>query len=434
MNDRRSFLKQLHLLSFVAVGTVGSKAIGAQKQEKIINQTQKKPTQLVALRFWPGPDYTRLTIETDVALDVSTNLSNPLHLRLMMPDLRLDRILINDVIPNLEKDRFLSLIKVFDAPKADNKEMPSIFLDFTFKQAVVVKPLVLKPIANYKHRWVLDIYPQQEEDPLLTFLKDYEEKQKQDKSKKNQLSSQENTEIRGTQNDKNAIKDNANKKIPTIVLDAGHGGEDPGAIGSTGLKEKDVVLAIAKILKKQLEEQGYRVGLTRTGDYFVSLADRVKRARVLKADLFISIHADAFHKPTARGTSVFVLSEKGGTSAAASYLAKKENEADLIGGVPLKSRNDDLLKILLDLSTTKQIEFSQRFATLALDKLKLINVLHGQGVERAGFAVLKAPDIPSVLIETAFISHEEEEKKLASNTFKQEIANSLVAAVQKFFV
>jgi N-acetylmuramoyl-L-alanine amidase len=322
----------------------------------------------------------------------------------------------------MDKDRFLSSVKVLGGSSQ------KVILELGFKQAINPKMFELSPIANYQHRWVLDMYPQQEEDPLLAFVQAYEQKsQELVESKKGGGTDKQKQKGGGE------AKNKFTKNSWVIVLDAGHGGEDPGAIGASGLQEKEVTLAIALLLKQKLERLGFRVGLTRSGDYFVSLQDRVKKARSLKADLFLSIHADAFDKPTARGSSVFVLSEKGASSSAASYLAKKENAADLIGGVSTKKGNNDLLKVLLDLSTTKQIEFSKKIAHLTLQELRKINVLHGRGVEQAGFAVLKAPDIPSLLVETAFLSHEEEEKKLASTEFRDQMADSLSRSVASFF-
>jgi N-acetylmuramoyl-L-alanine amidase len=426
--NRRDFLTGVLLMSF-SVSTLAQKSKNSSKSEV---------PQLVALRFWPSPDYTRLTLETSEILSVQKVSTDARRLRLEMPDVQLDRLLLNNVVPLLEKDRFLAAVKI---TAGKNRQ---VLIDFTFKKDVEPKMFSLDPVANYRYRWVLDLYPQKEEDPLLAFLQAYEKKEKGEDNNvavpKQNFIEPEKDLIKETSSatpSSNKKTTASKKKIAmkkwVVVLDPGHGGEDPGAIGPSGLKEKEVTLAIAYGLKQQLENKGFRVGMTRTDDYFVSLADRVKRARALKADLFLSIHADAFPKPTARGTSVFVLSERGASSSAASYLAKKENEADLIGGIPLKVKDDTLLKVLLDLSTTKQIQFSKRMATLALSELKLVNVLHGKGVEQAGFAVLKAPDIPSLLVETAFISHVEEEKKLADMTFREKIASALTKSIDRFF-
>ena len=219
-----------------------------------------------------------------------------------------------------------------------------------------------------------------------------------------------------------------------MAIDPGHGGEDPGAIGSRGNREKDVVLSIAKRLKKKIEEQpNMRVMLTRDADFFVPLGMRVQKARKVQADLFISIHADAFLQPTARGSSVFALSEKGASSTAARWLANKENSADMIGGVNIKTHDKQLASVLLDLSTTAQINDSLRIGNAVLKEIGGINKLHKGAVEQAGFAVLKAPDIPSILIETAFISNPEEEAKLTDNSYQDDMADAIMTGIKKYF-
>ncbi|MYN02485.1 AMIN domain-containing protein [Pseudoduganella sp. DS3] len=223
-------------------------------------------------------------------------------------------------------------------------------------------------------------------------------------------------------------------RMLTIALDPGHGGEDPGAIGARGSREKDIVLAIAKRLKDKLEDHpNMRVMLTRDGDYFVPLGKRVEKARKVDADLFISIHADAFVKPSARGSSVFVLSEKGATSSAARWLADKENQADLIGGANSKGHDPQLASVLFDLSTTAQINDSMKVGKAVLGEIGGINKLHKGSVEQAGFAVLKAPDIPSILIETAFISNPEEEARLNDNEYQDKIAEAIVKGIRRYF-
>lgn len=220
----------------------------------------------------------------------------------------------------------------------------------------------------------------------------------------------------------------------TIALDPGHGGEDPGAVGRGGSYEKNVVLEIAKRLKVLIEEQpNMRVMLTRDADYFVPLHVRVQKARKVQADLFVSIHADAFVESTARGSSVFTLSEKGASSTAARWLASKENAADLIGGINIKNKDRQLASVLLDLSTTAQINDSLKLGKAVLNEIGGINRLHKGAVEQAGFAVLKAPDIPSILIETAFISNPEEEAKLTDNHYQNQLAHAILKGIQKYF-
>jgi N-acetylmuramoyl-L-alanine amidase len=223
-------------------------------------------------------------------------------------------------------------------------------------------------------------------------------------------------------------------RMITIAIDPGHGGEDPGAVGSGGSYEKNIVLAIAKRLKAKIEQQpNMRVMLTRDGDYFVPLHVRVQKARRVQADLFMSIHADAFVLPTARGSSVFALSEKGASSTSARWLANKENSADLIGGVNIKNHDRQLASVLLDLSTTAQINDSMKLGKAILGEIGGINRLHKGSVEQAGFAVLKAPDIPSVLIETAFISNPEEEAKLTDNAYQDQMAEAVMNGIKKYF-
>jgi N-acetylmuramoyl-L-alanine amidase len=223
-------------------------------------------------------------------------------------------------------------------------------------------------------------------------------------------------------------------RMLTIALDPGHGGEDPGAMGARGSREKDIVLAIAKRLKDKIEDHpNMRVMLTRDGDYFVPLGKRVEKARKVDADLFVSIHADAFVKTSARGSSVFVLSEKGATSSAARWLADKENQADLIGGANAKGHDPQLASVLFDLSTTAQINDSMKVGKAVLGEIGGINKLHKGSVEQAGFAVLKAPDIPSILIETAFISNPEEEARLLDDDYQDKIADAIVKGIRRYF-
>ncbi|MFZ7248471.1 N-acetylmuramoyl-L-alanine amidase, partial [Bordetella avium] len=226
----------------------------------------------------------------------------------------------------------------------------------------------------------------------------------------------------------------ARRRMLTIALDPGHGGEDPGAIGASGLREKDVVLRIARRLKALIDAQpAMRAYLTRDDDYFVPLNVRVQKARRVRADLFVSIHADAWVKPTANGSSVFALSERGASSTQARWMADKENAADLIGGVNLGSHDRQVAKVLLDLSTTAQISDSLKVGSAFLEEIKKINRLHKNSVEQAGFAVLKAPDIPSILVETAFISNPQEEAKLRSNAHLDKLAQAMMTGIDRYF-
>jgi N-acetylmuramoyl-L-alanine amidase len=272
-----------------------------------------------------------------------------------------------------------------------------------------VKPqaFILKPIGEYGYRLVLDLYPAV--DPLAALIEQVQKEQK-------------------------AQKDNGSvARLATIVIDAGHGGEDPGALGRHGSREKDVTLTIARRLKGLLDaEPNMRSVLTRDGDYFLPLAERVEKARKLRADLFVSIHADSFIKPHARGSSVFALSERRATSEAARWLAKKENEADLIGGVNLDVKDVYLKKTLLDLAQTATIDYSLRLGDSVLRRLGAVNTLHRGRVEQASFAVLKAPDVPSILVETAFISNPDEEKRLNDDAYQEKLARAILEGIKDY--
>jgi N-acetylmuramoyl-L-alanine amidase len=285
-----------------------------------------------------------------------------------------------------------------------------------------VKPqaFTLKPIGEYGHRLVLDIYPAVEVDPLLALI------EKEIKS----LPPLPSVEPKPEDRPKPANM----ARLATIVLDPGHGGEDPGAIGRRGSREKNITLTIAKRLKGLIDaEPGMRAVLTRDGDFYLPLHVRVDKARKVKADLFVSIHADAFIRPNARGSSVFALSEKRATSEAARWLANKENDADLIGGVNLDGKDKYLAQTLLDLSQTATIDHSLRLGNSVLKKLGGVNTLHKPRVEQASFAVLKAPDIPSILVETAFISNPDEEKRLNDEAYQDKLARAILDGIREYF-
>jgi N-acetylmuramoyl-L-alanine amidase len=283
-------------------------------------------------------------------------------------------------------------------------------------------------VGDYRHRLVFDLYPAHPVDPIAELLK-----------RPRQTTAPETPTPEAPANPPNAKTDStpeaplALTRMVTIALDPGHGGEDPGAVGRGGNFEKNVVLAIAQRLKSRLEQQpNTRVMLTRDADYFVPLHVRVQKARKVQADLFVSIHADAFVESTARGSSVFALSEKGASSTAARWLANKENAADLIGGINISTKNQQLASVLLDLSTTAQINDSLKLAKHVLGEIGSINRLHKPQVEQAGFAVLKAPDIPSILVETAFISNPEEEAKLTDERYQDQMADALARGIRKY--
>ncbi|MDO8932453.1 MAG: N-acetylmuramoyl-L-alanine amidase, partial [Rhodocyclaceae bacterium] len=287
-----------------------------------------------------------------------------------------------------------------------------------------VKPQVftLKPVGEYGHRLVLDLYPAEPPDPLMALL----EKGEAPLKAESRIESRDRAQSPA---DKPEIM-----RLVTIALDPGHGGEDPGAIGRSGSQEKAVTLSIARRLKAKIDaEPNMRSVLTRDGDFFIPLHQRVQKARRVQADLFVSVHADAFMKPTARGSSVFVLSENGASSSAARWLAQRENAADLIGGVNIGVKDPYLARTLLDLSQTATLNDSLKLARSVLGHIGTINALHKGQVEQAGFAVLKAPDIPSILVETAFISNPEEEKRLNDEDYQDQMAEAILKGIRQYF-
>jgi len=309
-------------------------------------------------------------------------------------------------------------------------------LVFDLKEEINPQVFSLLPVGAYKHRLVFDLYPIKAHDPIAALIAKGEWSTD---TKAVPLEVPIDRPLK--QSEQLSSKHDAKEDKPinlarmiTIAIDPGHGGEDPGAIGRGGSREKDVVLSIAKRLKAKIEEQpNMRVLLTRDADYFVPLHVRVQKARKVQADLFMSIHADAFVESSARGSSVFALSEKGASSTAARWLANKENAADLIGGVNIKTHDRQLASVLLDLSTTAQINDSLKLAKAVWSEIGGINRLHKSAVEQAGFAVLKAPDIPSILIETAFISNPEEEAKLTDDAYQDQMADAVLKGIKRYF-
>jgi len=287
-----------------------------------------------------------------------------------------------------------------------------------------VKPqaFMLKPVGEYGHRLVLDLYPLVAPDPLAALIEADGKipRAAEEKSEKSPL----------------PVMPGKPKvaRLATIVIDPGHGGEDPGALGRLGSREKDITLTISKRLKDLIDaEPDMRAVLTRDGDFYVPLQTRVDKARKVKADLFVSVHADAFIRTTARGSSVFALSERRATSEAARWLAKKENEADLVGGVNIDVKDKYLAQTLLDLSQTATIDHSLRLGTAVLGALGQVNTLHKAQVEQASFAVLKSPDVPSILVETAFISNPEEEKRLNDEAYQDQLARAILGGIKRYF-
>lgn len=371
---------------------------------------------LIGVRVWPAPDYTRVTIEHDQPIEFRQMLlKDPERLVLDLEGVEFNSVLASLPGKILDEDPQIKLIR------AGRFKPGVVRIVIELKGEVKPQLFALKPIGSYGHRLVIDLYPAVPPDPLLALL----EKRAQD--------------------DPFALADPAADRKPraeepditrliTVVIDPGHGGEDPGAIGAGGSREKDVTLAIARRLKAKIDATpNMRALLTRDGDYFIPLQQRVAKARRVKADLFVSVHADAFMKPTARGSSVFVLSENGASSSAARWLADRENAADLIGGVNLSNKDPHLARTLLDLSQTATINDSLKLGRAVLNEIGGINDLHKGHVEQAGFAVLKAPDIPSILVETAFISNPEEEKRLTDEAYQNQMAEALLSGMKRYF-
>jgi N-acetylmuramoyl-L-alanine amidase len=379
--------------------------------------------QIAAVRVWPANDYTRVTLETDSKLKSSHFLvTDPNRLVVEIEGVELDtklKSLVAKVQPN---DPYIAQVRV-------GQNRPGVVrMVFDLKEEIQPQVFTLAPVGDYRHRLVFDLYPAHPVDPIAELLK-----------RPRQATAPETPTPEAPANPPNAKTDStpeaplALTRMVTIALDPGHGGEDPGAVGRGGNFEKNVVLAIAQRLKSRLEQQpNTRVMLTRDADYFVPLHVRVQKARKVQADLFVSIHADAFVEPTARGSSVFALSEKGASSTAARWLANKENAADLIGGINISTKNQQLASVLLDLSTTAQINDSLKLAKHVLGEIGSINRLHKPQVEQAGFAVLKAPDIPSILVETAFISNPDEEAKLTDERYQDQMADALSRGIRKY--
>lgn len=396
---------------------------------------------IVAVRTWPADEYTRVTLEMDSELKAEHfMLDNPHRLVVDIDGLTMSKS-INELISKVKpNDPYISSVRV-----AQNR--PHVVrLVFDLKQSIAPQVFTLKPVGEYKYRLVLDLYPKVAQDPLLALLKDSENDPLAGILEQLAESSSSEAPIPSVDGQRLPPSAKAKPKEPTpppsgvrnrpilIALDPGHGGEDPGAIGKRGTREKDIVLLIAKRLKKLIDAQpNMRAYLTRDRDYFVPLHVRVQKARRVKADLFISIHADAWIKPTARGSSVFALSQHGATSTAARWMAKRENDADLIGGINLGAHNKQVAEVLLDLSTAAQINDSVRVGTNVLTEIGKINRLHKNRIERAGFAVLKAPDIPSILVETAFISNPSEEQLLRSPAHQQKIAQAILSGAKDYF-
>ena len=373
---------------------------------------------IVATRIWPSPEYTRITVESATLLQYEQMiLQNPERIVVDLKNIYLGKALEDLTSQVKEEDPSIQSIRVGQF----NPKVSRIVIDL--KGTAKVKVFSLDPIEPYKHRLVIDVYPENY-DALASLLKQLEDETYQ--------ASDEVITKDGVKPEPGINKQP--KPEPIIVaIDAGHGGEDPGARGKRGTKEKVVVLKIAKKLKALIDaEKNMKAVLIRDGDYFVPLATRVKKARAAKADIFVSIHADAFKKRSVSGSGVYALSDRGASSAFAKFLANQENEADLIGGVSIDDKDPILAKTLLDLSQSATINDSLRLGKQVLLEIKKVNNLHKKYVEQAGFAVLKAPDIPSILVETAFISNPEEEKNLRSTAFQNKLAKSILLGIKNY--
>ncbi len=436
---------------------------------------------IVAVRLWPAREYTRVTIESDGALAASHRLTEaPYRLAVDIDDLELDgglRRIVGKVRPD---DPFIAGVRV-------GQYLPrTVRLVFDLKQPVRLEQFALPPVAPYEHRLILDLYPLQEVDPLLALVREREAASERAAQAVQDalgelIARVDRPALEPAPGPERAPAPAEPPRLPSappsvapaarppaaapsplitaapapppavappteaerrrverlviVALDPGHGGEDPGAIGPTGLREKDVVLAIALALRNRLNAvPGMRVMMTRDADFFVPLQERVRKARRVQADLFVSIHADAFFRPEARGASVFALSTRGASSSAARWMAERENRADQVGGVNLDGvRDAQLLLAMADMSIAAQIKDSLKLGEEVLGRIGRVGRLHKPRVEQAGFAVLKAPDIPSILVETAFISNPEEEAKLRDPDYRAELVGALEVGIRRYF-
>ena len=435
---------------------------------------------IVAVRVWPAPDYTRVTIESDTLLKSAHQfVASPPRLAVDLEGVELSPALRELVAKVRADDPFIIGIRI-------GQNAPGIVrLVIDLKQAALPQVFALTPVAAYQHRLVLDLHPAQAVDPLEALISERLKDDTQTRGaalaagaavapdalgeliarhagrppKPDALAAPPAQAVRPAAPPPVVVATappppppppsappqsvrptpaSRTDRLIIVALDPGHGGEDPGAVGPGGTREKDVVLRVAHLLRQRINDSNVggnpmRAYLTRDADFFVPLHVRVQKARSVQADLFVSIHADAFTVPTARGASVFALSDKGASSSAARWLANKENSADLIGGINVQSRDRHVQRILLDMSTTAQINDSLKLGSALLGEIGNVGRLHKPRVEQAGFAVLKAPDIPSVLVETAFISNPEEEAKLRSAAYQEQLADALMRGISHYF-
>lgn len=408
---------------------------------------------IVAVRVWPAADYTRVTIESDAALTAKHFLAeNPSRLVIDVTGLELSPALREIVGKVRADDPYIAGVRV-------GQNQPRIVrMVIDLKQATAPQVFALTPVAAYQHRLVFDLHPTQERDPLLALIRDKEAAEQQAAQAVEDALGEFIGQIGkppapapapaapvpmtpapavAAASAPESIAPTRHGKVDRLIivaLDPGHGGEDPGAVGPSGLREKDVVLQVALQLRDALNAvPGMRAMLTRDADFFVPLHERVRKARRVQADLFVSIHADAFLTPQARGASVFALSHNGASSSAARWMADKENAADLVGGVNIKAKDSHVARALLDMSTAAQIKDSLKLGGEVLGQIGKVGRLHKPRVEQAGFAVLKAPDIPSILVETAFISNPEEEAKLRDPEYQAQLVRALTTGIKRYF-
>jgi N-acetylmuramoyl-L-alanine amidase len=351
------------------------------------------PVELENVRIWAAPDNTRIVFDVSNRVEHKLEkLANPLRVVLDIQNARLRKAPAQPVA----SDNYLKEVR----SAMRNPDDLRVVLDL--KQDVSVKSFLLPPNQQYGHRLVIDLHNANEQEELQT------------------------ASINRTPG---VLRD------VVIAIDPGHGGEDPGARGPSGMYEKEIVLQISKRLAEMInQERGMRAVLTREGDYFLPLRRRMQIARQNKADLFVSIHADAFRDPRVSGSSVYILSQRGASSEAARWLAERENASDLIGGVSLDVKNDNMLaSVLLDLSQTASLEMSIDVADRVLAGLKSVGKVHKRQVQSAGFAVLKSPDVPSILVETAYISNPEEERKLRDRGYQTQLAGAILQGLRNYF-
>ncbi len=386
---------------------------------------------ILAVRVWPAMEYTRVTIESDTLLKVThTFVANPPRLAVDIEGIELNAALRELVGKVSNDDPFITGVRI--------GQFTSTIVRLVLDLRQPAKPQVfnLAPVvagqSRFQHRLVLDLYPSQEADPLEALIAEHlmGDKTPAPEPAKPAPSSP-------------AKLPEMTDRFAVVTLDPGHGGEDPGAIGPNGTREKDVVLKIALLLQERINKTvlktrhgllPLRAFLTRDADFFLPLHVRVQKAQKVQSDLFISLHADAFFTPQARGASVFALSQGAASSAAARWMANKENGADAIGGLNIKVQDQHVQRALLDMSTTAQINDSLKLGNEMLGQIRRVGKLHKPQVEQAGFAVLKAPDIPSLLVETAFISNPEEEALLISATYQNQLADALMRGIENYFL